>query len=188
MPKRQRKRKRLWMGDGSCIRLRPERRDHVWSYDFLSERTSDGRPLRILTVLDEYTRECLTIQVARQMKAVDVIDQLTDLFVCRGTPEQIRSDNGSEFTARSIRRWLHWLGVKTLYIEPGIPWENGYIESFNRKLRHELLNREIFDTILEAKVLTEEYRWECNTVRPHSSLNYRPLAPEAILHPQVPNA
>jgi putative transposase len=98
VPRRQRKRKRLWMGDGSCIRLRPERRDHVWSYDFLSERTSDGRPLRILTVLDEYTRECLTIQVARQMKAVDVIDQLTDLFVCRGTPEHIRSDNGSEFT------------------------------------------------------------------------------------------
>ena len=186
--KRQRKRKRLWMGDGSCIRLRPERRDHVWSYDFLSERTSDGRPLRILTVLDEYTRECLTIQVARQMKAVDVIDQLTDLFVCRGTPEHIRSDNGSEFTARSILRWLHRLGVKTLYIEPGSPWENGYIESFNGKLRDELLNREIFDTILEAKVLTEEYRWEYNTVRPHSSLNYRPPAPEAVLPPQVANA
>lgn len=188
VPKRQRKRRRLWMGDGSCIRLRPQRRDHVWSYDFLSEPTSDGRPLRILTVLDEYTRECLTIQVARQMKAVDVMDQLTDLIVCRGTPEHIRSDNGSEFTARSIRHWLHRLGVKTPYIEPGSPWENGYIESFNGKLRDELLNREIFDTILEAKVLTEEYRWEYDTVRPHSSLNYRPPAPEAILPLQVANA
>jgi transposase InsO family protein len=181
VPQKQPKRRRLWMNDGSCMRLRPEWKDHVWSYDFVAEQTSDGRALKILTVVDEYTRECLAIHVARKITAFEVIEQLADLFLRRGVPEHLRSDNGSEFTAKIIRGWLQRLGVKTLYIEPGSPWENGYIESFNGKLRDELLNREIFDTLREAKVLAERYRWEYNTVRPHSSLDYRPPAPEAIL-------
>ena len=188
VPQRQPKRRRLWLNDGSCIRLRPERKDHVWSYDFLVEQTSDGRALKILTVVDEYTRECLAIHVARKMTAFEVIEQLADLFLRRGIPEHLRSDNGSEFTAQVIRGWLKRLGVKTLYIEPGSPWENGYIESFNGKLRDELLNREIFDTLHEAKVLADRYRWEYNTLRPHSSLGYRPPAPEAYLRLQTASA
>lgn len=188
VPQRQPKRRRLWMGDGTCVRLRPAYKDHVWSYDFVADRTSDGRPLRILTLIDEYTRECLAIHVDRQMKADTVIEQLTDVFLARGTPAYIRSDNGSEFTATHVRESLSRMGVKTMYIEPGSPWENGYIESFNGKLRDELLNREIFDTVTEARVLTKEYRWEYNTFRPHSSLNYRPPAPAAWVYPQVANA
>lgn len=188
VPQKKLKRRRLWLNDGSCIRLRPEHKDHVWSYDFVSDRTSDGKPLKILTILDEYTRESLAIHVARQTTALEVIDQLADLFLIRGIPDHIRSDNGSEFTAKIIRNWLRRLGVKTLYIEPESPWENGYIESFNGKMRDELLNREIFDTILETRVLVERYRWEYNTIRPHSSLKYRPPAPETILPLQVANA
>ena len=188
VPQRQPKRRRLWLNDGSCIRLRAERKDHVWSYDFLVEQTSDGRSLKILTVMDEYTRECLAIHVARKMTAFEVIEQLADLFLRRGIPEHLRSDNGSEFTAQVIRGWLKRLGVKTLYIEPGSPWENGYIESFNGKFRDELLNREIFDTLHEAKVLADRYRWEYNTLRPHSSLGYRPPAPEAYLRLQTASA
>lgn len=188
VPQKQPKRKRRWLNDGSCIRLRPERKDHVWSYDFVAERTSDGKALRILTIVDEYTRECLAIHVARKISAFEVIEQLADLFVTRGMPEHLRSDNGSEFTAKIIRAWLGRLGVKTLYIEPGSPWENGYIESFNGKLRDELLNREIFDTVQEAKVLAARYKWEYNTIRPHSSLDYRPPAPEAVLRLQQASA
>jgi transposase InsO family protein len=181
VPKKQPRRGRLWLNDGSCIRLRPEHKDHVWSYDFVTARTADGRAFRILTMMDEYTRECLAMLVNRRLKSHDVIDQLFELFVLRGIPEHIRSDNGPEFTSREIRRWLAKIGVKTLFIEPGSPWENGYIESFNGKLRDELLNREIFTTLTEAKVLIEEWRREYNGLRPHSSLNYRPPAPEAIL-------
>jgi putative transposase len=181
VPKKQPKRKRLWLNDGSCIRLRPECKDHVWSYDFMIDRTADGRAFKILNIIDEYTRECLAILVARKIRNQDVIDLLFDLFIFRGIPEHIRSDNGPEFTARAIRRWLNKLGVKTLFIEPGSPWENGYIESFNGKLRDELLNREIFTTLEEAKVLIEQWRREYNQIRPHSSLGYRPPAPEAIL-------
>ena len=144
-------------------------------------RTSDGRSFRILTVLDEYTRECLATLVNRRITSPDVIDQLFHLFLFRGIPEHIRSDNGPEFTAREIRKWLNRLGVKTLFIEPGSPWENGYIESFNGKLRDELLNREIFTTLMEAKILIEGWRKEYNQVRPHSALGYRPPAPEAIV-------
>ena len=180
VPQKQPKRKRLWLNDGSCVRLRPEYKDHVWSYDFVADRTADGRPLRILTILDEYTRECLRIVVERQIRSQDVIDVLSELFLLRGIPEHIRSDNGPEFTAKAVRDWLTRLEVKTLFIEPGSPWENGYIESFNGKLRDELLNREIFTTLLEAKVLIENWRKEYNQVRPHSSLGYRPPAPEAI--------
>ena len=181
VPERQPKRGRLWLTDGSCIRLRPAYKDHVWSYDFMMTRTSDGRPLRLLTVMDGYTRECLAIDVGRRITSDDVLERLTELFVLRGVPSYLRSDNGPEFTALVVREWLERVGVKTLYIEPGSPWENGYIESFNGKLRDELLNGETFDTVLEARVLCEKWRRHYNAVRPHSSLGYRPPAPEAIL-------
>ena len=188
VPKRQPKRRRLWFNDGSCIRLRPLHRNHVWSYDFVADRTSDGRPIRMLNILDEYSRECLKIRTDRQLKAMDVIFELSELFVERGVPDYLRSDNGSEFTAAMVRDWLQRLGVKTLFIEPGSPWENGYIESFNGKLRDELLNGEIFDTILEARVITEQWRKTYNTVRPHSSLGYRPPAPEVHRYFSLPMA
>ena len=181
VPKKQPKRKRLWLNDGSCIRLRPEYKDHVWSYDFVIARTSDGRAFRMLNIINEYTRECLGILVKRKITSQDVIDRLFDLFIMKGIPEHIRSDNGPEFTARAIRNWLNRIGVKTLFIEPGSPWENGYIESFNGKLRDELLNREIFTTLTEANVLIEQWRIKYNHIRPHSSLGYRPPAPEAVL-------
>ena len=180
IPKKQPKRGRLWLNDGSCIRLRPEYRNHVWSYDIMVARTAEGRAFRILTIIDEYTRECLVISAQRRITSGKVIDQLFYLFIFRGTPEYIRSDNGPEFTAKAVRRWLNNLQVSTLFIEPGSPWENGYIESFNGKLRDELLNREIFTTLIEAKILIEEWRKEYNQVRPHSALNYRAPAPEAI--------
>ena len=181
VPKKQPKRKRLWLNDGSCIRLRPTHRNHVWSYDIVSERTHDGRALRILTIMDEYTRESLAILVGRRLTSQTVIEQLAELFITKGIPEHIRSDNGPEFTAKAVRRWLERLGVKTLFIEPGSPWENGYIESFNGKLRDELLNGEIFTTLLEAQVLIEQWRQEYNHIRPHSSLGYRPPAPRVIV-------
>ncbi len=179
VPQKQSKRARLWLNDGSCIRLRPEHKDPVWSYEFVIDRTSDGRPFKMLTILDEYTRECLAILTERRITSEDVISQLYTLFLIRGVPEHIRSDNGPEFTAKAIRRWLAQVGVKTLFIEPGSPWENGYIESFNGKLRDELLNREIFTTLTEAKVLIADWRKEYNQVRPHSAKAYKPPAPEA---------
>ncbi len=180
VPKKQKKRGRLWLNDGSCIRRRPEYKNHVWSYDFVMTRTTDGRAVRLLSILDEWTRECLSIDVGRNFKAHDVVDRLTDLFTRRGAPEYIRSDNGPEFTAKVVRNWLPRVSVKTLYIEPGSPWENGYVESFQGKLRDELLAREAFDTLWETQVLVERWRRHYNTIRPHSSLGYRPPAPEAI--------
>jgi len=182
VPQRQPKRGRLWLNDGSCVRLRPTHRNHVWSYDFVAERTHDGRPLRLLTVMDEYSRECLAIVVERRLCADDVLECLAGLFVRYGVPDYIRSDNGPEFTAKVVRHWLSRIGVKTLYIEPGSPWENGYIESFNGKLRQEKLNGEIFYNLREAQILIEQWRQEYNTLRLHSSLNNRPPAPEAWLH------
>jgi putative transposase len=179
VPHRQPKKGRLWLNDGSCLRLRPEYKDHVWSYDFVAERTQDGRKIKMLTVIDEFTRECLAIEVRRNLKSQDVIEVLGSLFLERGTPAHIRSDNGPEFIATELREWVKTLGVKSLFIEPGSPWENGYIESFNGKLRDELLNRELFYTLLEAKVLIEKWRRDYNTIRPHSSLGYKPPAPEA---------
>ena len=179
VPVRQPKRGRLRLNDGSCVRLRPERRDHVWSDDFVQTRTSDGRVLRLLTVLDEFTRECLAIDVGRRLNHEDVLARLAWLMATRGVPEHLRSDNGSEFTAKAVRGWLARVGVKTLYIEPGSPWENGYIESFNGKLRDELLNVELIDTMLEARVLIDRWRRHYNTKRPHMALGYRPPAPEA---------
>ncbi len=143
-------------------------------------RTTDGRALRILVIIDEFTRECLSMYAARRINHLDILDQLYELFLKRGTPDHIRSDNGPEFTAKAVRKWLAKLGVKTLYIEPGSPWENGYVESFIGRFRDELLNGEIFDTLLEARVVMELWRREYNRIRPHSSLGYRPPAPEAI--------
>ena len=180
VPQRQPKRGRLWLNDGSCIRLRPLYRGHVWSYDFVASRTHDGRALKLLTVLDEHTRECLAIVVARKIRAHDVLEVLADLFVRHGPPEYLRSDNGPEFSAKLVRRWLGRVGVETLFIEPGSPWENGYNESFNGKLRDELLNGEIFYSLAEAAVLVEQWRREYNTVRPHSACGGFPPAPEAI--------
>ena len=181
VPARQPKRGRLWLNDGSCLRLRPEWKDHVWAYDFVHIRTHDGRAVRLLTIMDEYSRECLAIRAGRGMRSADVIEVLAELMMIRGVPGYIRSDNGPEFTARAVREWLGRVGARTLYIEPGSPWENGYIESFNGKLRDELLDGEVFYTLLEARVLTEQYRQTYNRIRPHSSLGYRPPAPETYL-------
>jgi len=177
--------RRLWSNDGSCVRLRPAAPNHVWAYDFLTDRTHDGRAFRLLTIVDEFTRECLAIVVARRLTADDVLATLTELFVTRGCPGHLRSDNGPEFCAKVVREWLAWLEVRTLYIEPGSPWENGYSESFNGKLRDELLDQEIFYTLQEARVLIEWWRQHYNTVRPHSALNYRPPAPESRAVPTV---
>lgn len=181
VPHRQPKRGRLWLNDGSCVRLRPRYRGHVWSYDFVADRTHDGKAFRMLTVIDEHSRECLAIHVQRQIRSDDVLAVLTDLFARHGPPAHIRSDNGAEFTAIAVRDWLSRIGVKTLYIKPGSPWENGYCESFNGKLRDELLNGEIFYTLKEAQILIENWRQHYNTIRPHSSLGYVPPAPQAIL-------
>lgn len=180
VPQKQPKRKRLWFNDGSCVRLRPLYKNHVWSYDFVADRTSNGKAIRMLNIIDEFTRECFVIRCERKIKAIDVIETLAELFITRGAPDFIRSDNGPEFIADILREWLNRLGVKTLFIEPGSPWENGYIESFNGKLRDELLNGEIFDTLKEARVVTEQWRKFYNTKRLHSSLGYRPPAPEAF--------
>lgn len=181
VPSKQPKRGRLWLNDGSCIRLRPCWPNHVWSYDFVQDRTHDGKAFKMLTVIDEYTRECLAIEVDRRLRSDDVIHCIAGLFTDRRPPDHIRSDNGSEFTAKAVRNWLGRIGVKTLYIEPGSPWENGYNESFNGKLRDELLNGEIFYTLAEARTLIERWRRHYNTVRPHSSLGYKPPAPQTIL-------
>jgi transposase InsO family protein len=187
VPSRQPKRGRLWLNDGSCIRLRPERPGHVWAYDFVEDRTHDGRKFRMLTVIDEFTRECLAITVARRLNSDDVLATLTDLFVEREPPAHIRSDQGPEFIAIAVKSWLGQIGVTTLYIEKASPWENGYNESFNGKLRDELLNMEVFYTLAEAKVLIEAWRRHYNTERPHSSLGYRPPAPETVGPPSWPS-
>ena len=181
VPPRQPKRGRLWLNDGSCVRLRPERPNHVWAYDFVEDRTRDGRKFRMLNVVDEFTRECLAIRVARGLKSNDVIDVLADLFIMRGIPGHIRSDNGPEFVATVVKGWITGVGARTAYIEPGSPWENGYVESFNGKLRDELLACEVFNSLAEARVLIEQWRKHYNTVRPHSALGYRPPAPEVII-------
>jgi transposase InsO family protein len=179
VPQRQKPRGRLWLNDGSCVRLRPERPNHVWAYDFVSTFAHDGRTVRMLNMIDEYTRECLAIRVARRLNSRDVIDALADAMVEHGIPEHIRSDNGPEFVAKDLRQWLADTGTKTLYIEPGSPWENGYCESFNSKMRDEFLNGEIFYSLKEVQVLAERWRVYYNTARPHSLLGYWPPAPVA---------
>lgn len=179
VPQKQKPRGRLWLNDGSCVRLRPQRPNHVWSYDFMSAFTHDGRTVRFLNLIDEYTRECLAIHVGRRIKSSQVIDVLADAMIEHGIPENIRSDNGPEFVAKELRKWLAKTGARTLYIEPCSPWENGYRESFNSKMRDEFLNGEIFYSLKEARVLAEHWRVYFNTERPHSSLGYRPPAPAA---------
>lgn len=180
VPQKQPKRARLWLADGSCVRHRPKYKNHVWSYDFVSEQTHDGRKFKILNIIDEYTRECLASFVARRIRSQDVIMVLADLFLERGCPRYIRSDNGPEFIAKKLQHWLNDLRVKPLFIHPGSPWENGYCESFNGKMRYELLNGEIFYSLLEAKVIIEKWRNHYNGKRPHSSLGGKPPAPETF--------
>ena len=179
VPHKQPKRARLWMADGSCIRMRPTHKNHVWSYDFVAEKNHDGRPFKILNIIDEFTRECLASYVARRIRSQDVLLILADLFIEHGIPAHIRSDNGPEFVAKILMRWFKTLEVKPLFIEPGSPWENGYCESFNGKMRYQLLDGEIFYSLLEARVVIEAWRRHYNEVRPHSSLGGRPpKAPE----------
>lgn len=185
VPQKQPKKGRLWLNDGSCVRLRPERPNHVWSYDFVEGRTHNGRRFRLLNIIDEFTRECLAIRVDRKLNSSDVIDVLSDLFILRGVPGHIRSDNGPEFIAKAVRDWIVAVGAKTAFIEPGSPWENGYCESFNSKLRDELLNGEIFYSLAEARIIIEAWRRYYNTERPHWSLGYKPPAPEAIIWPSA---
>jgi transposase InsO family protein len=183
VPQKQPKRSRLWLADGSCIRLRPQYRNHVWSYDFVHDCTHDGKTFRILNIIDEYSKECLASVVKRRFRSQDVILILAELFLEYGCPKHIRSDNGPELVAKKLVKWLKSLEVGPLFIEPGSPWENGYVESFNGKMRYELLNGEIFYSLLEAKVIIEKWRRHYNTIRPHSSLGGRPPAPLTI----VPN-
>lgn len=180
VPQKQPKRGRLWLADGSCIRLRPEYPNHVWSYDFVHDRTHDGKPFRILNIVDEFTKEGLATFVKRKINSQDVILVLAELFLLRGIPKHIRSDNGPEFIAKRLVTWLEGLEVGPLFIQPGSPWENGYVESFNGKMRDQFLNGEIFYSLFEAKVLIERWRMHYNTVRPHSSLGGKPPAPKTI--------
>ena len=173
VPRRSRKKRRRGSSAGGCVRQRACGKDHVWAWDFIHDRTADGRPLKWLSVVDEYTRECLALEVERSMTATGVIDVLAQVLLIRGVPGHIRSDNGPEFIAAAIREWLGEAGVKVLYIEPGSPWENGYAESFHGRLRDELLEREEFGSLLEARVVSRQWRQEYNAVRPHSALGYR---------------
>ena len=181
VPQKQKPRGRLWLNDGSCVRLRPERANHVWSCDFVSTFTHDGRTVRMLNLIDEHSRECLMIRCERRWSSAKVIGALADVMVMKGVPEHLRSDNGPEFVAKELRKWLADTGAKTAYIEPGSPWENGYCESFNSKLRDEFLNGEIFYSLKEVQVLAERWLIHYNTIRPHSSLGYRSPAPESWL-------
>ena len=173
VPQAQHKRRRVGSSENGCTRHRAERPNHVWSYDFVMDQTADGKRLKILPVVDEFTRRCLTIEVERSMTAEDVVSVLEGLFERYGEPEHIRSDNGPEFIAEAVRGWLTHRGSKTLYIAPGSPWENAYSESFNSRFRDEFLDREVFATLKEAQVLIEDHRRQYNEYRPHSSLNYQ---------------
>ncbi|WP_425482819.1 IS3 family transposase [Aureimonas leprariae] len=181
VPAKQPRRGRLWLADGSCIRLRAERPNHVWSYDFVEDRTHEGRKYRMLNVIDEFTHAALAIRVDRKLGSLDVIDVLSDLFILHGVPENIRSDNGSEFIAKAVQKWIAAVGAKTATIAPGSPWENGFVESFNARLRDELLDGEVFYSLAEARIIIESWRRHYNVVRPHSSLGYKPPAPEVFV-------
>jgi putative transposase len=170
VPSKQPKRGRLWLNDGSCIRLRPERPNHVWSFDFVETATHDGRRIRILTLIDEFSRECLALRVARRINAFGVIETLADAMLSRGVPDHVRCDNGPEMVAKALRQWLAGLGTRPLYIEPDSPWENGYCESFNARLRDELLDGEIFYSLREAQIIIESWRRHYNPVSQHPSV------------------
>ena len=173
VPIKQRKRRRLGASDNACQRRRAAAKNHIWTYDFVMDQTADGRRLKMLPILDEHTRACLTVEVARHFTAQDIIRTLSRLFTERGAPGFIRSDNGPEFIATAVKEWLAASGVATLYIEPGSPWENAYAESFNSRFRDELLDRELFTSLMEAKVLVTDYVTGYNHERPHSALAYR---------------
>ena len=188
VPRKQRKKRRLGCSANSCVRRPAEHKGHVWAWDFLHDRTADGRPLKWFTLVDEYTRECLALEVDRGMTARAVGAVLAGVVRGRGAPAHIRSDNGPEFIAKAIRAWMAEAGLETLYIDPGAPWENGYAESFNSKVRDELLNAEELGSVLEAKVLAKEWRQEYNHVRPHSSLGYRTPAEFGAMVPRADSA
>lgn len=187
VPQRQRKRRRLGSGDNGCVRLKPQYPNHVWSVDFLFDTTEDGRQVKFMPVIDEYTRQCLTIDVSRSITAQGVIGTLERLFDAHGHPENVRSDNGPEFIAEALQRYLGREAVEPRYIEPGAPWQNGYVESFNNTFRDELLDRELFSTVLEAKVVSEQFRHRYNTYRPHSALSYLTPSAYAAEHEAIPN-
>jgi transposase InsO family protein len=196
VPEKQPKRGRLWLADGSCVRLRAERPNHVWSYDFVEDRTHDGRKYRMLNLIDEFTHECLAIRVARKLKATDVIDVLSDLFILRGVPGHVRSDNGPEFVAEAVQAWVTAVGARTAYIAPGSPWENGLVESFNARLRDELLDGEIFYGLREAQVVIEGWRRHYNrcartprsaTGRRHRRCSCRPSPHGRLRYPGQPH-
>jgi transposase InsO family protein len=172
VPQKRHKRRRLGGSVNGIVRRRATGANQVWAWDFIFDRTSNGRSLKWLSIVDEFTRECLALEVGRSMTARDVVDVLMELVVARGVPENIRSDNGPEFIAQAIREWLGASGIGTLYIEPGSPWENGYAESFHARLRDELLDLEVFETVAEARMLATRWRLEYNHRRPHSSLGY----------------
>lgn len=180
VPMKQPRKSRLWFNEDSCIRLQAAYRHHVRSYGFVHHRTEGGRSFRTLNILDEYRRECLAIRVKRKLDSTEVIDALTDCFILHGVPAHIRSDNGPEFIAAAVRQWIKAVGAEATSTEPGSPWENGYCESFNARFRDELLNGEIFYTLKEAQIVIEQWRIHYNTRRPHSSLGYRPPAPESM--------
>jgi putative transposase len=188
VPRRQRKKRRLGSSANSCVRRPAEHKGHVWAWDFLHDRTTDGGPLKWFTLVDEYTRECLALEVRRGMTAGAVTEVLAGVVRERGAPVHIRSDNGPEFIAKGIRSWMVGAGLETLYIEPGAPWENGYAESFNSKVRDELLNAEEFGSLLEARVLAKEWKQDYNHVRPHSSLGYRTPAEFGAMAPRADSA
>ena len=178
LPKRHKKRKRLYHKDTSVIRLRPKFPNHIWSIDFVHDRLSNGRPYKMLTVLDEYTREALCVAVSTTMGANDVLEALYPLLLKHGKPEYIRSDNGPEFIAATLQDWLVRVGIKPIQIYPGSPWENGYNERFNGTLRHEVLNAEWFSTTKQAQIVINMWLKQYNHIRPHRSLNMRPPVPE----------
>jgi transposase InsO family protein len=172
VPQKKRKRRRLGKSENACSRRRAERVNHVWAWDFVFDRTPSGSPLKWLSIVDEYTRECLALKVDRSITSEDVIDTLAELFAIRGVPEHIRSDNGPEFIALAIQRWMKQVEIETLYIAPGAPWENGYAESFHSKLRDEFLAMEEFENLTAARRLTAAWKEDYNHQRPHSSLGY----------------
>jgi Transposase and inactivated derivatives len=181
LPQKQTKRRRLFLNDGSCVRLRAEHKNHVWSYDFVEDKTIDGRKIRFLNIIDEYSRECLGSIPRRSWRGNDVIEALANIMISKGCPEYLRSDNGSEFVAKKLRKWLSSVGVITAYIEPGSPWENGYCESFNSRMRDEFLNGELFGNMYEAAILTSRWVDYYNTIRPHGSLGGKPPAPQVYI-------